>query len=73
MFDRRLGMFVHWGIYSVGGWHEQEQMRRGIPRDEYAKYAERFTAERFSADAFVEHLGTSGTSGNIWGWTFGNV
>lgn len=54
MFDRRLGMFVHWGIYSVGGWHEQEQMRRGIPRDEYAKYAERFTAERFSADAFVD-------------------
>lgn len=19
MFERRLGMFVHWGIYSVGG------------------------------------------------------
>ena len=23
MFDRRLGLFVHYGIYSVGGWQEQ--------------------------------------------------
>ena len=23
MFERRLGMFVHWGIYSVGEWHEK--------------------------------------------------
>ena len=22
MFERRLGMFVHWGLYSVGEWHE---------------------------------------------------
>ena len=26
MFDRRLGMFIHWGVYSVGGYHEQEWM-----------------------------------------------
>ena len=32
MFERRLGMFVHWGIYSVGEWHEQEEMRRGMER-----------------------------------------
>ena len=49
MFDRRIGMIVHWGIYSVGGYHEQERMRLYVPCAEYAKYAERFTAERFSA------------------------
>lgn len=53
MFDRRLGMFVHWGIYSVGEWHEQEQMRKGVPRADYEKFAERFTAEKFNADEFV--------------------
>ena len=30
LFERRLGMFVHWGVYSVGGVHEQEWMRRGM-------------------------------------------
>ena len=54
MFDRRVGMFVHWGIYSVGGYHEQERMRLGVSRAEYAKYAERFTAEKFDADKFVD-------------------
>ena len=51
MFERRLGMFVHWGIYSVGEWHEQEEMRRGMSRADYEKRAGRFTAEKFDADA----------------------
>lgn len=54
MFDRRLGMFIHWGIYSAGGWHEQERMRRGVARAEYEKTrTARFTAEKYDADAFV--------------------
>ena len=53
MFERRLGMFVHWGVYSVGGWHEQEEMRRGMSREEYEKCAGRFRAEKFDADALV--------------------
>ncbi len=24
--DKRLGMFIHWGIYSLKEWHEQYQM-----------------------------------------------
>ena len=54
MFDRRLGMFIHWGIYSVGGFHEQERMRLRVPRTEYEKCAERFAAEKFDADKFVD-------------------
>jgi alpha-L-fucosidase len=52
-FDRRLGMFVHWGIYSVGAWHEQEWMRRRMRLEDYAKYAGRFTASAFNADELV--------------------
>ena len=53
MFDRRVGMFVHWGIYAADGWHEQQRMRLGIGRAEYEKRAVSFTAERFDADKFV--------------------
>ncbi len=53
MFNRRLGLFVHWGIYSVGAWHEQEQMRRDLARADYEKYARDFRAERFNADDLV--------------------
>jgi len=27
----RFGLFVHWGLYALNGWHEQEQFRRGLP------------------------------------------
>ena len=53
MFDRRLGMFVHWGIYSVAGRHEQIQWRERIPRSEYARLAEGFAAGRFDPDRLV--------------------
>ena len=60
MFERRLGMFIHWGIYSVGEWHSQMQWRKRMSRAEYGKLAERFTAEKFSADAFVDVAESAG-------------
>ena len=54
LFERRLGMFVHWGVYSVGGVHEQEWMRCGMSKAEYEKYAERFAGERFDPDAWID-------------------
>ena len=54
LFERRLGMFVHWGVYSVGGVHEQEWMRRGMSKADYEDYARRFTGERFDPDAWVD-------------------
>ena len=60
LFNRRLGMFVHWGIYSVGEWHEQEEMRRGIPRTEYEKCKDRFFAEKYSPDHFIDVAESAG-------------
>ncbi len=54
MFDRRLGMFVHWGIYSVDGWHEQQEMRLAMSRAEYEKCADRFKADKFDANSLVD-------------------
>ena len=54
MFERRLGLFVHWGIYSAGGLHEQEQMRYGRSREEYNRRMKEFTAEKFTGDNLVD-------------------
>jgi hypothetical protein len=34
--EKRFGLFVHWGLYAINGWHEQAQYRARIPRREYA-------------------------------------
>jgi alpha-L-fucosidase len=54
LFHRRWGLFLHYGIYSNGEYHEQEQWRLEIPREKYVdKYFPLFTAESFDADAIV--------------------
>jgi len=60
MFNRRLGMFIHWGIYSVGAWHEQEFWRKQMSRADYERYRDRFTAEKFSADRFIDVAESAG-------------
>ena len=52
--EARYGLFVHYGLYSILGRHEWVQYRERIPVAEYAKLKERFTAERFDADAIAE-------------------
>jgi len=60
MFENRLGMFIHWGVYSVNGLHEQEQGRYGIPRTEYVKVKDRFAAEKFNPDHFIDVAESAG-------------
>ncbi|MCE5240022.1 alpha-L-fucosidase [bacterium] len=53
-FEKRFGMFVHWGIYAVAGWHEQMQWRGRVPRAEYVKLAERWNPVKFDPDAWLD-------------------
>jgi alpha-L-fucosidase len=39
----KLGMFIHWGVYSVYGRHEWVMEMEGIPATEYEKTAKLFT------------------------------
>ena len=34
--DWELGLFLHFGLYAIEGWHEQDQMRRRIPADHHS-------------------------------------
>jgi len=43
------GMFIHWGLYSQMGQGEWIQNHLKLPKDEYKKLAETFTAEDFDA------------------------
>lgn len=51
---KRFGMFIHWGVYSVGEWHEQEMYRRKMSRAEYEAYAKRFNPVRFNPDEWLD-------------------
>ena len=51
---RRLGLFMHFGIYSIKGWHEQDQMRRHIPRAEYETLITQFNPVAFDADDILD-------------------
>jgi len=53
-FEKRFGMFVHWGIYSIPAWHEQHQWRGRVPRKEYVKLAQEFNPVRYDPDAWLD-------------------
>ncbi|HWH71467.1 MAG TPA: alpha-L-fucosidase [Candidatus Sulfotelmatobacter sp.] len=59
-FQRRFGLFVHWGLYAINGWHEQDQWRRRIPRAEYAKLAQQWNPVRFDPNAWLDLAESAG-------------
>lgn len=59
-FDKRFGMFVHWGIYSIPAWHEQIQWRRRIPRVAYVKYANEFNPKKFNPEQWLDLMQEAG-------------
>lgn len=52
--DRKFGIFLHWGIYSMLADGEWIMYGRRIDRDEYAKLAGGFCPSWFSAREWVE-------------------
>ena len=57
--DKRFGVFIHWGIYSMfaqGEWY----MNRGVDAQEYAKAAGGFYPAAFNAREWVQAIKASG-------------
>ena len=59
-FEKRFGMFVHWGLYSLHGWHEQEQWRHRIPRAEYVKLRQQWNPVNFNPDTWLDLAESAG-------------
>lgn len=49
----KFGMFVHWGIYSLTGYHEQVRWRFFTPRAEYRKLINEFNPVKYDPDEWV--------------------
>ena len=68
--EARLGMFIHWGLYSsLGGEWKEKHVTGGaewiqkyleIPSSQYSPLAASFSAPRFDADAWVKAIAASG-------------
>ena len=59
-FEKRFGMFVHWGLYAIPGWHEQHQWRAQVPRAEYVKLASQWNPVKFDAEQWLDLLQAAG-------------
>ncbi|MGW1007786.1 alpha-L-fucosidase [Streptomyces sp. NPDC002520] len=59
--EAKLGIFVHWGIYSVEGVSESWSFFRGeIPYDRYMAQASGFTASRYDPESWAELFASAG-------------
>ncbi|HZM14006.1 MAG TPA: alpha-L-fucosidase, partial [Bacteroidales bacterium] len=59
--NARLGIFIHWGIYSVNGIDESWSFFNGqITYGDYMKQLDGFTAAKYDPDAWVRLIRESG-------------
>jgi alpha-L-fucosidase len=58
--DAKLGLFVHWGVYSLLGKGEWVMEHDKLPKSEYAKLPPRFNPTRFDAEAWVKLAKSAG-------------
>jgi alpha-L-fucosidase len=59
-FEKRFGLFIHWGLYSIPAWHEQHQYRLGIPRKDYEKLIHQFNPVYFEPDSWLDLMELTG-------------
>lgn len=52
--EARLGLFLHWGCYSVHGQGEQAMFRERIPEAEYRRLADQFKPEPGFAERWAQ-------------------
>lgn len=58
--EHKLGIFLHWGIYSVYGLGEWHMAVDNVARSEYMQAAKRFNPTEFDARQWVEDIAASG-------------
>lgn len=52
--DAKVGMFVHWGLYSILGRGEWARFNEQIPKEEYEGLAQEFNPENFSITEWTD-------------------
>jgi hypothetical protein len=52
--NAKLGMFVHWGLYSIDGSRAWTRLRNQIPDDQYRARTRSFDPRQFDADIWAQ-------------------
>lgn len=56
----RFGLFIHWGIYSTAGRHEQVMSREKMTDEEYRRYFDHFDPDLFDPAAWAREAKNAG-------------
>ncbi len=59
-FEKRFGMFIHWGIYALTEWHEQALWRLNMDETEYENLMHRFNPTAFDPDLWIDAAESAG-------------
>lgn len=59
-FERKLGMFIHWGLYCIPAWHEQILWRSDYKRADYEQLMHEFNPVKFDPDAWIDAAEAAG-------------
>jgi len=59
-FEKRFGLFVHWGLYAIPAWHEQVLWRTKMRRTEYERLINEFNPTRFDPEQWLDMLQAAG-------------
>ena len=51
--EEKFGLFVHFGLYAAGGFHEQEQWRKNVPPEVYQRYMHVFAPQEGCTDLWA--------------------
>lgn len=57
---KRLGMFIHWGIYAIPACHEQHLMRLRARREDYEQLMHSFNPEHYDPEEWVKLAKSAG-------------
>ena len=59
-FEKRFGMFVHWGLYAIHGIHEQEVWRYALDPAAYAPLQHQFNPTAFDPRRWLDMIQENG-------------
>ena len=51
--ENKLGLFIHWGVYSSYAWHEQVLAKQNVPFEEYDARAMSFNPQGLDVEEWV--------------------
>ncbi|WP_392396741.1 alpha-L-fucosidase [Vibrio mimicus] len=56
----RFGMFIHWGLYSVGAWHPWHKSKKELTTEQYQKYFDHFDPDLYDPKEWARQAKAAG-------------